>query len=898
MNIKLKSLLYLVITVAVLTASLNTRVFAKIDPAEVMSQLDIMEIGEENPEITRGEMATALINLIMGKKQSELVYKDVFADVTYGHKDSIGIYASYVFGIVKGDTDGNFRPDDILTYDEAVTMVVNVLGYKEIANQTSYMATAYRIGLLKNITPPQNGKMTQSDASRLIFNAMDISMMISYIADGEIKYETAAGDTPLKAYLGLTYGKGVVTRYLNSTTSESPQKGTKEDEVVIGNTIFKAGDFNFVDKLGYSFGYYYKETDGIKTLVCVVPLDNQVITVNNRDVAKCEDYRVSYYVDETLKKAKFSKYTDVVIDGKAKIDYSFADLGAKDNSGITTFIDNDNDGTYDVIIITNPKNHVVHSIDMYNKIIYTKNLDAIDTEKYEHVYIYNKDRKKATLEDIKENDVVSVVASGNRLEITVSDIKTEDEIESIDDKSVTLASGKTHFTDPDFRAETNLILGKKASFLFDWRGNICGTYDDAFKSPRGYLKTVAKESGISSDVKVKIFTADGTFIVLNVPKNISVDGENMSSDDFYKTFTAIDTENGGETYTKMQVVAYETNAAGDGLVRLDTAKQGKFENETNLKVDSFKDETWLSSPYGINTLDSTVSFMTDSTVFCVPMLSSSAAPSDSNKFSDEDFQVMKGTEKMYDFQMTKPRLDAVDTDDGGISDIMVYYYTWSETVKEGGNFTDIGKYNESVMVEKVFDVYENGNTVTKLSYYFKDVTYTVEAVDKNVFMKPVYDKNGKKINGKFKPLHKGDIIRIRTDFNGRATNIYVDLDVERSDNGIFASYTDNSSFDVGILYKKTGIGMKLLTTLNNNPAPYNPLKPLETFDVTDVHVWPFSSGTTAQTIFFATYDRETGSITRSEYDDLIDCETDPANASLVFIRVTNRFASRVMYIIK
>ena len=134
-------------------------------------------------------------------------------------------------------------------------MVVNVLGYKEIANQTSYMATAYRIGLLKNITPPPNGKMTQSDASRLIFNAMDISMMISYIADGEIKYETAAGDTPLKAYLGLTYGKGVVTRYLNSTTSESPQKGTKEDEVVIGNTIFKAGDFNFVDKLGYSFGY-------------------------------------------------------------------------------------------------------------------------------------------------------------------------------------------------------------------------------------------------------------------------------------------------------------------------------------------------------------------------------------------------------------------------------------------------------------------------------------------------------------------------------------------------------------------------------------------------------------------------------------------------------------------
>ena len=102
---------------------------------EALVELGIVngyEDGTYRPEqnVSRAEMAKLLVIAAGLEAAAELNEGATrFADVNGGWASGyINVAAEY--GYIMGDPDGNFRPDDTVSYAEAVTMAIRVLGYK------------------------------------------------------------------------------------------------------------------------------------------------------------------------------------------------------------------------------------------------------------------------------------------------------------------------------------------------------------------------------------------------------------------------------------------------------------------------------------------------------------------------------------------------------------------------------------------------------------------------------------------------------------------------------------------------------------------------------------------------------------------------------------------------
>lgn len=121
-----------------------------------VSEIGIMvgdERGNFNPDdtVTRAEMATILCNMV---GETENLPKDgsVFTDVPENHWANPYVIKAAELGLVSGYGDGRYGPSDILTYEQAITMLVRSAnlgdealnkggypdGFMRVANQYGY----------------------------------------------------------------------------------------------------------------------------------------------------------------------------------------------------------------------------------------------------------------------------------------------------------------------------------------------------------------------------------------------------------------------------------------------------------------------------------------------------------------------------------------------------------------------------------------------------------------------------------------------------------------------------------------------------------------------------------------------------------------------------------------
>ena len=100
---------------------------------QILDILGIVNPEEETAEfVTRGELARYMVRL-SNKNESGSKVK-YFYDVTEETALSSYINAAYEAGIMKGHENGLFVPEDNITYAQAVTCIMRVLGYSEIAD--------------------------------------------------------------------------------------------------------------------------------------------------------------------------------------------------------------------------------------------------------------------------------------------------------------------------------------------------------------------------------------------------------------------------------------------------------------------------------------------------------------------------------------------------------------------------------------------------------------------------------------------------------------------------------------------------------------------------------------------------------------------------------------------
>ena len=242
------------------------------DIMSLLSELNIM-VGDDDgnlrldDNVSRAEFAKIAV--------ASSSYKDTvatglkvspFKDVTYTHWSAPYIKAAVSAGIAEGYVDSTFRPDNTVSYEEALTMVLKVLGYttQDFGDSWPYgqMGLANSLEITKNVNAEQGEALTRRQVARLIYNTLDTK-----IKDNQSKLITSVFDS--KVIEGVT---------IIASHNEDSSLGTDKIYTTAGTFEFD-GNFNS-DYVGRKGDIVVKNDEDF---VSFTPRDQQVeeYTVSN-----------------------------------------------------------------------------------------------------------------------------------------------------------------------------------------------------------------------------------------------------------------------------------------------------------------------------------------------------------------------------------------------------------------------------------------------------------------------------------------------------------------------------------------------------------------------------------------------------------------------------------------
>ena len=171
------------------------------EAVSVLSSLDMLkgyEDGTFKPEgdITRAEFAMVVCRLLGYGATAEVPASYApFNDVPADHWASGAIALAAQQGIVNGYGDGNFGPEDNVTYEQAIKMVVAALGQTIVAEANGgypggFQIVAAQAGILDGITDGKAGvAASRGVVAQLAYNALEVPMMSQTGFGDEVKYD-------------------------------------------------------------------------------------------------------------------------------------------------------------------------------------------------------------------------------------------------------------------------------------------------------------------------------------------------------------------------------------------------------------------------------------------------------------------------------------------------------------------------------------------------------------------------------------------------------------------------------------------------------------------------------------------------------------------------------------
>ena len=433
----MKKLLALMLSMA-MVFTIGTSVMAYSDVEEgtyvseavtVLSNLDILngyEDGTFKPEatITRAEMAKIVCETLgyygMGSD------KTPFDDVEPKHWAAGYINTAASLGIINGYGNGKFGPEDTVTYEQAVKMVVCALGYEAMAADrggwpAGYTSVAANIGLTKGMSSSVRG-----DIAVLIYNALTTPVMeqTSYGSDTRYEVLDGAGNKEYKTILtkrdiyiatgivGDTFNKDEI-KFEVTRDSKDGEFEASEKEIT-----FLMGNSDIANYTHQEVEVYVAEDDGEYTVLAVkAAKKTETFTLVSDDVKDINGNKITYYVDSL----NSSRTKTLTIDENATIEYNKVALAAnetletkiegKDDVEIV-FIENDGDSDYDVIVMTEYVSAVVETVNASkDKITLGSRTITFDFDDSNKTYIFLDDEgNELTLADFEEDDVVAYVS--------------------------------------------------------------------------------------------------------------------------------------------------------------------------------------------------------------------------------------------------------------------------------------------------------------------------------------------------------------------------------------------------------------------------------------------------------------------------------------------------------
>ncbi|MBE7062867.1 MAG: S-layer homology domain-containing protein [Ruminococcaceae bacterium] len=582
---------------------------------EVLAALGIVEgkaEGTYEPEslLTRAEM-TAIILRSMGMENKN-AGRDIFTDVPANHWAYATISTAYQIGIVNGVSEIAFEPDKVVTYEQAVKMVVAALGYTVQAEAiggypSGYLSKAAQLDILKGVEKTE--EMTRGNMAMLLYNALDVEMFVR-TAFGEDTYdfEVNENQTILSHYLKVEKITDKITASsMLQFKNASHGRRLLTDEVAVGSRIMKKGETNAQDLIGVQSDIYIRTEDNseIPVIVAIVPRAGvKVIDVSARCIDAGTSVSEFIYTDMEGKECKLSiSGATLLYNGREEtVDVS----RLTPETGTVRLISEG--GNVDLVVVWEYDNFVVENVISAEKEIYFKGKttpEAIDfTDTMLPTVMTDKNGMDITLDSLVKGDILSVAKSlphnaSRARRIYHSKEKVIGKITEISQNEVVIGD-VTYAVSPSMNIN-ELSVGQDAAFYLDFTGAIASV-DNNYAANRiyGWMKSAATTNGLNGKPQLKLFTEAGEWKVFDLAEIVRFNGQGRKRESLLDGASAevnIWGEGVAPSLVKAdgtvvpQLIAYKTNDAGV-ITEIETAY-----NKTNPRL---KDEEKIGDDFSMD----------------------------------------------------------------------------------------------------------------------------------------------------------------------------------------------------------------------------------------------------------------------------------------------------------
>lgn len=494
---------------------------------------------DKDKKITRAEFADSLADILKINETGGALY---YHDVSKEHFAYKAITALTASGHLQGNGKGMFFPDEIITQNEALKIIVSVLGYDKEAeaggkNIGAYLKIASRLKLTKNSLG--TGELNFENMLILFKNSI-IAPMYGFEPDGDdIKYSQNDDKTILSVYYDYYYKENDRVTAANAVSIYGDS--VKDTDIVIGENTFEAPAEDMSEYLGSYVNYIYSgelNVDDNAVIWLEKSKRNEEVVVfgkQNIEGFDSASYRFSYYDEnEKLRSVRIEKNATVIYNG------GFADnIEDAFNMPYTSVrMVADKAGDYDLCVLSNYENHVVEYINFEEEYIRgigeAENIST-NTDDYEYILMRNAQNEPFKTEEFVEDMVASVYLSldGKYIKIVVSEEKISGEItrkgtDSDGRNYIDVAETGRIYLHGNLNSD-NVSIGDNITIYLDAEGE--GAYFKVTPAGGVYSFILKAYMGEEDDFYLKAFTQAGSVERFKTAQKFKVDGEVYRGDD-------------------------------------------------------------------------------------------------------------------------------------------------------------------------------------------------------------------------------------------------------------------------------------------------------------------------------------------------------------------------------
>ena len=493
-----------------------------------------------NAAVTREQFVNIVVS-IFGKDFSaaEVSFDDIETGSVLYNNAAVAVQMGWIAD------SASFRPGDAVTLDEATKICCNIAGYGVYAKVSGgypvgYMKAAQRAKITKNIA--SGGVMNSENVVQIIWNTLNADYLEeSVYSSGGISFD-ASNESVMEKLLDIHKAAGILNANEYSSLNNKNDTGEK-NRIEIDGVRYTNGNKKLNEYIGCRVNGYYISANGSseKTLGYVFPKGNKILSLNAGEANFAYDKAVIEYGTNEIKTARINPVHDFIYNDCACFDLTLKKIPRQ---GTVTLIDNDEDGLYDVINITEYKYIEVNSFNKISMTISDKydSNKIVDLEKADDNYIYtDTSGNELDIVSIKKGDIVAVAApkDSRTVKIILCDKAVSGTIDYIDSSNMKISvSGNEYGLSPQFEDDIQsdtlkLKFGKEYQMVIGLNNEIVSIKMSEENWKYGYLIDAAFSDTLSRKLEIKLFSEDGEHIIFKIKDKIKVDGERLDSEETY-----------------------------------------------------------------------------------------------------------------------------------------------------------------------------------------------------------------------------------------------------------------------------------------------------------------------------------------------------------------------------